>query len=89
MTPHDFHRMTDLRADGSIINLEGESGVQLDVDLLGRRYLSECVRYFDLETDYKPLSQAMPNDCAWIAKAFLLFLLKAFHLANGGQTVSL
>ena len=84
VTLHDFYQMTGLRFDGPIVDLEGELGIQLDIDLLGRRYLSECVRYFDLETDYKPLSQATPNDCAWIAKAFLLFLLRAFHLANGG-----
>ena len=27
VTPHDFHRMTDLQCDGSIINLKGELGV--------------------------------------------------------------
>ena len=27
VTPYDFHRMTGLRCDGVIINLEGESGI--------------------------------------------------------------
>ena len=57
VTPHDFHWMTDLRADGSIINLEVELSVQLGADLLGHRYSSEHIHYFDLERDYKPLSQ--------------------------------
>ena len=78
MTPHDFHRMTDLRADGSIINLEGESGVQLGVDLLGHRYLSGHIHYFDLERDYRSLSQVAPDDCARMARAFLLYLLRAY-----------
>lgn len=56
MTPHDFHRMMGLRFDGSLINLEDESSIQLGADLLGCRYLSESVRYFDLEADYKPCS---------------------------------
>lgn len=56
VTLHNFYWMTGLRSDGPVIDLEGESGILLCIDLLGRRYLSECVRYFDLETDYRPLS---------------------------------
>ena len=35
VTPHDFHRITSLRCDGLLINLEGESGILLGIDLLG------------------------------------------------------
>ena len=64
VTPHNFHRMTNLRLDGPIINLQSELGIQLGINLLGHKYLSEHIRYFDLERDYMPLSQAMPNDWA-------------------------
>ena len=56
--------MTSLRLDRPIINLESELGIQLGINLLGHKYLSEHIRYFDLEGDYMPLSQAMPNDWA-------------------------
>ena len=29
VTPHDFHYMTVVRCDRALINLEGESGIQL------------------------------------------------------------
>ena len=48
--------MTDLRCDGALINLGGESGIQLGIDLLGRRYTTKMIRYFDIEVDYMPLS---------------------------------
>ena len=81
VTPHDFHQMTNLRCDGSIINLKGESGVQLVIDLLGRRNMTDVIHYYDIEMDYKPLPQVTPNDCAWMAKAFLLYIL-----GRGGAT---
>jgi len=56
VTPFDFHCMTDLRCDGALINLGGESGIQLGIDLLGRRYTTKMIRYFDIEVDYMPLS---------------------------------
>ena len=56
MTPHDFHQMISLRSHRPIINLEGESGIQVGIDLLGLAYFSEHVRYYDLEVDFKPLS---------------------------------
>ena len=62
VTPHDFHQKTSLRSNGVIINLKSESGIQLGIDLLGCRYSSEHILYFDLERDYKPFSQATPND---------------------------
>ncbi|KAK9991437.1 hypothetical protein SO802_026422 [Lithocarpus litseifolius] len=68
VTLHDFHRMTGLRSYGPIINLEAELGIQLGIDLLGRAYPNERIRYFDLEKDYKPYSQAIPDDRAQMAR---------------------
>ena len=64
VTPHDFYWMTSLRSHRPIIDLEGESSIQEGIDLLGHAYPSERVHYFDLERDYKPLSQAIPDDRA-------------------------
>ena len=55
VTPHDFHRMISLRCDGAIINLEGESGTQLVIDLLGRRCSTNMICYFDIKVDYRLL----------------------------------
>ncbi|KAK9996697.1 hypothetical protein SO802_021383 [Lithocarpus litseifolius] len=75
--------MTSLRFEGPIIDLEGESSIQLGIDLLGHRYLKH-IHYVDLETNYNFLKQHL-----MMAKVFLLFLLGAYLFANGGQTVSL
>jgi len=48
VTRHDFHRMTDLRSHRPIIDLKGESSIQLGMELLGSAYFSEYVHYFDL-----------------------------------------
>ena len=50
--PRDFHRMTDLRCDDAIINLEGKSVTRL---VIGRRYFINMISYFDIEADYRPL----------------------------------
>ena len=84
VTPNDFHRKKGLRFDGSLIDLKGESSIQLGIDLLGHKYSSESIRYFNLEVDYRPCSQATPNDCAQMAKAFLLYLLGANLFTNKG-----
>ena len=89
MTPHDFHQMTSLRRDGPLIDLDGESSTQLSIDLLGHWYSSKSICYFNLEADYKPYSQATPNDSTRMARAFLLYILGAYFFANGGQTMSL
>ena len=52
MTPYDFYRMTGLSFKGAIISLEGVSGVQLGLDMLGRKYSTETIRYFYLVSDY-------------------------------------
>ena len=58
VTPHDFHRLTNLISNGPIINLEGKSGVALVIELLGRAYFSEHIRYLDSVANFRPLSQA-------------------------------
>ena len=89
VTPHDFHHMIGLRCNGAFINLEGESGTQLGIDLLRRRYTTEMICYFNIEMDYKPLPQVTADNSAQMAKTFLLYLLGAYLFANRGQTVSL
>ena len=55
VTPHDCHHMIGLRCDGAFINLEGESGTLLGIELLRKRYTTETIHYFDIEVDYEPL----------------------------------
>ena len=81
--------MTSLRSHRPIINLKGESSIQLGIDLPGHTHPSEHVCYFDLEKDYKTLFQTTPDDCARMARAFLLYVLEAYLFTNGGQIVSL
>ncbi|KAL0010961.1 hypothetical protein SO802_006069 [Lithocarpus litseifolius] len=84
MTPLDFHHMNVRRYDGALINLEGEWGKQLGIDLLKRRYTTQMIRYFDIKANYRPLPQVTGNDYAKMARAFLLYLLKAFLSTNRG-----
>ena len=70
--------------NGAFIDLEGELGIWLGIDFLGRSYTTEMIRYFDIEADYRPLSQVMAKDYAKMATTFLLYLLGAYLLANGG-----
>ena len=81
MIPRDFHRMTDLRCDDAIINLEGKSVTRL---VIGRRYFTNMISYFDIEADYRPLPYETAEDCTRMAKAFMLYILGAYHFANGG-----
>ena len=85
VTPHNFHRMTSLRWDGTLINLGGASGVQLGIELLRRRYLMDTIRYYDIEMDYRPLPQVTHNYYAQMARAFLLYILGAYLFANRGR----
>ena len=89
MTPHDFHRMIGLRCDRALINLKGKSGTRLGIDLLGRRQTTNVIRYFNIEMDYKLLSQVTADDYTQMAKAILLYLLGAYIFANEGQKISL
>ena len=57
VTPYDFYRMTGLSFEVAIINLDGVSGIKLGLDMLGRKYSTETIRYFDLVLDYMLLPQ--------------------------------
>ena len=59
ITPHDFQRMVGLWFYGALISLEGESGTQLGLELLGRRYAIETIHYTDLKADFLRRSQVM------------------------------
>lgn len=61
----------------------------MGINLLRRRYNIETFCYFYFEMDYKPFLQATANDCAQVARALLLYLLRAYLFANGDQTVYL
>ena len=56
VTPYNFYCLTGLSFEGAIISLDGVSGVQLGIDMLGRKYSNETIRYFDLVLDYMFLS---------------------------------
>lgn len=51
--------------------------------------MTKNIRYFDLEMDHKLLPQEMLEDCARMAKAFLLYILGVYLFTNKGQTVFL
>ena len=74
ITPHDFHCITSLWFDGALINLEGESGAQLDLELLKRRYAIERIGYTDLEANFMRRPQVTAKECARMARVFLLYL---------------
>ena len=57
VTPYDFFRMIGLSFEGAIISLDGVSGIQLGLDMLGRKYSTETIRYFDLVSNYMLLPQ--------------------------------
>jgi len=84
VSPHDFHRMFGLRCDGTIINLRGASSVDIGIELLRRRYSMDTIRYYDTKMEYRPLSSLTPDDCAQMARAFLLDILREYLFANGG-----
>ena len=89
VTPYDFYRMTGLSFEGAIISLDNVSCVQLGIDMLGRKYSTETICYFDQVSDYMFLPQRTTKECVYMARAFLLHLLKAYLFANGRQTMSL
>ena len=89
VTPYDFYRMTSLSFEGAIISLDGVSGIQLGLYMLGRKYSTETIRYFNLVSNYMFLRHKTTEECVRMARAFLLYLLGAYLFANGGQTVSL
>ncbi|KAK9996752.1 hypothetical protein SO802_021438 [Lithocarpus litseifolius] len=74
VTPYDFYRVTDLSFEGAIINLDGVSSIQLGLNMLGRKYSTKTIRYFDLASDYVLLPQKTTEECVHMARAFLLHL---------------
>ena len=52
VTPYDFYCMTGLGCKGDIISLDGVSGMQLGIDMLGRKYSTKTICYFNLVLDY-------------------------------------
>ena len=89
MTPYDFHYMTGLSFEGAIINLDSVLGIQLGLDMLGRKYPTKTIRYFDFVSDYMLLPQRTTEERIRMARAFLLHLLGAYLFTNGEQTMSL
>ena len=61
----------------------------MGVDLLGRRYAIEMIYYTYLEVDFMHHPQGMAKECLWMARAFMLFLVRAYLFATGRQMVSL
>ena len=47
----DFHHMTGLSFERAIINLDSVLGIQLGLDMLGKEYPIETIRYFYLVLD--------------------------------------
>ena len=89
VTPYDFHRMTSLRCDGQLINLEGESGIQLGIDLLRRRFTTDTIRYPDIKVDYTLLPQMKANDCAKMARTFSIIPSRDLSLFQQRAKMSL
>ena len=52
MIPYDFYHMNGLSFEGAIITSDGVLGVQLGIDMLGRKYSIKTIRYFDMVLDY-------------------------------------
>lgn len=57
--------------------------------MLGRKYSTETIRFFDLALDYMFLPQSTIEESVRMARAFLLYLIGAYLFTNGRQMVSL
>ena len=55
VTPYDFYCMIKLSFKGTIINLDRVSGIQLGLNMLGRKYSTKTIHYFGLVSDYMHL----------------------------------
>ena len=89
MTPYDLYHMISLSFKGVITSFDGVSGIQLGIDMLGRKYSMETIHYFDLVLYYMFFPQRTMEECVHMARAFLLHLLGAYLFDNGGRTMSL
>ena len=57
--------------------------------MLRRRYATKTIRYPGLEIDFMHCPYGTAEECLWMARVFLLYLLEAYLFANGRQMVSL
>ena len=89
VTPYDFYHMIGLSFEGAIISLDSVSSIQRGLDMLGRKYSIETIRYFNLVSYYIFLPQKTTEECVYMARAFLLHFLGAYLFANGWQMMSL
>ena len=80
VTLYHFHYMIGLNFEGAIINLDGVLGIQLGLNMLGRKYSTKTIRYFDLVSGYMHLPQWTTEECIWMATAFLLSFVKGLPL---------
>ncbi|KAK9991386.1 hypothetical protein SO802_026371 [Lithocarpus litseifolius] len=82
--------MTGLQFDGVLIGLENEPVIRLRIDLLGRRYATETIRYTDLETNFMHRPQETAEECLRMAKVRVMhrILVNRIH-AHILQTVTL
>jgi len=70
----DLYCMTKLSFEGAIISLDGMSGIQLGLNMLGRKYSTKTIRYLDLVSAYMFLLQRTMEERVRMARAFLLHL---------------
>ena len=89
VTPYDFFCMISFSFKGAIISLDGVSGVQLGINMLGRKYCTKTIHYFDLVSNYMFPPQRTMEECVCLPRAFLLYLIRAYLFANRRQMVSL
>ena len=52
VTLYEFYHMIGLSFEGAIINLDNVSGIQLGFDMLGRKYSTKTIHYFDFVSNY-------------------------------------
>ena len=79
--------MTGLSFEGTFTNLDGVSGIQLGLDMQGRKYSIETIHYFELVSDYMFLPQRTMEEHVRMARAFLLHLLERHGEPTGGRHV--
>ena len=85
VTPYDFYHVTSLSFEGTIINLNGMMGIQLGINMLGRKYSTKTIHYFDLVSDYMLLPQKTTKERVCMARVFFLHLLGLTFLPMVGK----
>ena len=89
MTPYDFYRLTGLRMRGRRFSFELTEADRkaLTLRLLGVPCPSATLKYPALLAAYSQRGQDTAEDRTQMARAFILYLLGAFLVANSAQTV--